>query len=81
MGAIRLAAKFEGLGEAESEEGGVEKGAAEGGGGIGDGAFREQIDKQARTHSESHGLDGFATGERLQVSEQGPDGKSGGGRE
>jgi hypothetical protein len=72
-----LAAELHGFGEAESEEGGVKEGDAEGGGGANDCSFGKQVDQQAGSDGDGHGLGGFAAGEGFQVSEQTAEGEAG----
>ena len=72
-----MAAELHGFGEAEGEEGGVKEGDAECGCGADDGAFGKQVDQQAGSDSDGHGLGGFAAGEGFQVSEQTAEGEAG----
>ena len=74
-----LAAELHGFGEAEGEEGGVKEGDAECGCGANDCSFGKQVDQQAGSDSDGHGLGGFAAGEGFQVSEQTAEGEAGSG--
>ena len=73
------AAKFQCFGEAQSKQGRVKQGAAECGRCADNGALWQQVDEQASSDGNGHGLDGFAAGKGFQVSELTTQRKAGGG--